>query len=138
MSKHNEHALFRGAVAPFAFGALAGIVLWVASSAITGHKEPWDGDFGFYLCYLLVIGFLAGLAVPRYFWACPVGLYVGQALSMLLLLEFGSLAPLGLFFVLPAVCGLSLAGWCIGAGIHYLTALTYKRLAHHSAEGRAS
>jgi hypothetical protein len=137
MSERIEQAWMRGAVLPLALGAVAGFILWAASPQLTGHQEPWDGDFGFYLCYLLAVGVLSGIAMPRHFWACPVGLYVGQVVAMLLLLEIGSLAPLGLLLVLPAVCGLSLAGWCIGAGFHYLAVQAYMRFTSRSAAGRS-
>lgn len=136
MSERTELTWMRGAAVPLALGFVAGFFLWAVSFPLTGHKEPWDGDFGFYLCYLLAVGVLAGMVMPRHFWACPVGLYVGQALAILLLLEIGSLAPLGLVIVLPAVSGLSLAGWCIGAGLHYLAAQAYTRIASRSAAGR--
>ena len=137
MSERTKPSWLRGPALPLALGAVAGFFLWAASPQLTGHEEPWDGDFGFYLCYLLAVGVLAGIAMPRHFWACPVGLYVGQALAMLLLFEIGSLAPLGLFFVLPAVSGLSLAGWCIGAGLPYLAVQACTRFASRSAAGRS-
>lgn len=136
MSERTEQAWMRGPALPLALGAVAGFILWAASPQLTGHEEPWDGDFGFYLCYLLTVGVLAGMVMPRHFWACPVGLYLGQALAMLLLLEIGSLAPLGFLLMLPFVSGLSLAGWCIGAGLHYLAVQAYTRITSRSAAGR--
>lgn len=137
MSERTKPNWLRGPALPLALGALAGFFLWAASPQLTGHKEPWDGDFGFYLCTLLAVGFLAGLALPRHFWACPVGLYVGQVAAMFLLLEIGSLAPLGLLLVLPAVSGLSLAGWCIGAGLHYIAVQLYARFTSHPTASRS-
>jgi hypothetical protein len=103
----------------FAIGIAAGAFVWAASPALTGHQEPWDADSGFYFAYLLCVGLVAGLLVPRTFWACPLGIYLGQAAAMLLLLEFGSLAPLGLVIVLPIMSVLNLIGWCAGALLHH-------------------
>lgn len=132
MSKEIDRPWNPKAAVSFAFGALAGFVIWFASAQLTGHREPWDDDSGFYFWYLLGAGLLAGIVVPRYFWACPLGIYVGQAVAMLTLLQFGSLAPLGLLVALPIMSVVSLVGWCVGAAIHLLTAKVHSRFSHVS------
>lgn len=128
MSKQQARTWTRGAAVSFAFGLVAGFTVWSASSRLTGHQEPWDGDTGFYYWYLLGVGVVAGLVIPRSFWACPSGIYVGQAVAMLALLKVGSLAPLGLLLALPFMSIVCLVGWCIGAALHRLTAMALSRV----------
>lgn len=119
----------RNATLPLAIGALAGALVWAASPWLTGHREPWDANSGFYYWYLLGVGAAVGLAVPRSFWACPVGIYLGQAAAMLTLLEFGSLMPLGLVIALPIMSVINLVGWCAGAAVHKLAKVAFAHAA---------
>jgi hypothetical protein len=119
---------------PAALAFLVGLILWAASPALTGHTEPWDGDFGWYLAVLLAVGFCAGVAFPKSFWAAPVGVYFGQAVAMLLLIELGPLAPLGLLVALPFASLVTLIGWACGAALHHLAVLAYTRLGRPSRE----
>ena len=132
MSKEIDRTWNRKATVSFTFCALAGFVIWFASVQLTGHREPWDDDSGFYFWYLLGAGALAVIFVPRHFWACPLGIYVGQAVAMLTLLQFGSMAPLGLLVALPIMSVISLVGWCVGAAIHLLIAKAHSRFSQAS------
>jgi hypothetical protein len=99
----------------FGFSVAAGSFVWLASRSLTGHREPWDGG-SFYAWYLLAVGLIAGAAVPRRLWLCALGVWLGQAFGFLCLPgKFGSLAPIGFLFVLPASSLISLVGSLIGA-----------------------
>ena len=57
---------------------MLGAAIWALSPTLVGNAEAWD-VFGYYFPGLLAGGFIAALAGPRYFWAAPIGLWVGQA-----------------------------------------------------------
>ena len=113
-----------------AFGAIAGFFVWAVSPWLTGHKEPWDADgplyralaIPYYFWYVFAVGVVAGAAIPRWFWACPVGMYIGQANAIILLLRPDPLseALLGFLVMLPLMSGLTLMGSSIGAATRKL------------------
>jgi len=105
-----------------AWGALAGAFIVAASPALTGHKEPWDANFGQYLLYILAVGLAAGVLSRRasWFWCCPVGLYLGQVVASLAVLEMGPTSPLGIVVFLPLMSLVNLVGWAGGYGARYL------------------
>lgn len=71
-------------------GAALGFALWLASPLVTGHAEPWDGEFPFYLPVMLAGGAVAGGALPRRAGAFFLGLWLGQVLAIALLPGHGS------------------------------------------------
>jgi hypothetical protein len=62
---------------PFLSGSVLGAAIWALSPWLVGNPEAWD-VFVYYFPGLLAGGFIAALAGPRYFWAAPMGLWVGQ------------------------------------------------------------
>ena len=103
-----------------AFGAIAGFFVWAVSPWLTGHKEPWDAESSFYYWYVFAVGVVAGAAIPRWFWACAVGMYIGQASAAILLIRSGPLMPLGFLLMLPLMSGLTLIGSSLGAATRTL------------------
>ncbi len=98
-------------IAIFSAGVLAGAVIWLASPWLTGEREPWDADGPAYEVYLATVGLIAGAVRPRRSWICPLGVALGQVIGMLACTErIGPLAPLGLFFFVPLMSLVSLAG----------------------------
>ncbi len=104
------------------FGALAGALVVALSPALTGHREPWDANFGLYLLYILAVGLVAGLLSRRgsWFWCCPLGLYLGQVVASLAVLEIGPTSPLGIVVFLPLMSVVNLVGWTAGYGARSL------------------
>ena len=91
--------------------ALAASV-WLFSSQFTGHPEPWDGNFGYYIGGLLLSGLISALINPLPAWGHYVGIVVGQVAYMILNGP-GEFLALGIIFVavysLIAFVGVALA-----------------------------
>ena len=68
------------AVVVFAVGLLLGMAIWWTSPMFTGHEEPWDAEFRYYVGVLFLGGFVAAIFLPKAFWVAPIGVYVGQLL----------------------------------------------------------
>jgi hypothetical protein len=93
-----------------------GLVLWSATSYISGRAEPWDSSFywsGSYPLSLLLTGCL-GFAFPERTWRWAVAMTFTQLPILLFAGSDFGLLPLGLillaFLALPAV----LTGWIGG------------------------
>ncbi len=110
-----------------AFGMIAGCFVVAASPWLTGEKEPWDAETNFYYWYVLAVGFIAGIAVPRWFWGCPIGIYLGQSFAAVFTLKLGSTAPVGFVIFLPMIFIIAGTGWLAGAGIRWLTVTMFAR-----------
>ena len=123
--KMKRHLPATRAVMVFVAGCLLGALIWGASPLVTGHREPWDANLGFYTVGLIVAGFLSALISPRHFWLAPLGIYVGQSIYALAFLPKGPLLPLGLLIGL-GFCTLALAGAAGAFGIYRLL----KRIEH--------
>lgn len=77
---------------------VAGAVLWVATTALTGRREAWDASAYWTVTYplgLLVAGLLGWLAPDRA-WRWGLALMVAQAITMAILSREFGLLPLGL------------------------------------------
>ncbi len=84
----------------FLVAAVASALIWVLSPLLTGHAEPWDADWLFYVGSLAVAGLGAGALIPNSLWAHYLGCIVGQLGYELLFLNVGPLLLLGAVFLL--------------------------------------
>jgi hypothetical protein len=107
----------------FLVGVGLGALIWLLSPVVTGQREPWDGEGGYYYGALLGAGLLGGLAAPTHWGATAIGVFVGQALVLLggvfLTPASGGLWPLGVAF-LSVYSLLSLLGAGLGAAARHL------------------
>lgn len=102
----------------FLAGALCGAAIWLLSSLLAGHPEPWDGREGYYLIALFASGFLCAVALPGAPGAVVFGVFTGQAL-VLMGRAFadpsgGGLWPLGVLFI-GLYTMVALAGAVVGS-----------------------
>ncbi len=108
----------RGDYVIFILTLILGAMIWLASPYITGLREPWDAESGYYYISLIAIGFVAGIIAPSRFWLWAVGIWLGQLLVFvfqLLMFRSGPLWPLGMVFLF-VLSFLSLIGSAVGAG----------------------
>ena len=99
---------------------MAGVLVWIVVSALSGRREAWDSSWYFsvgnpVICLIsLVMGFL----VPKQSWRWGVAPFVGQFVWLLLSQGPGNLLPLGIiaFAVVsvPAVVAAKV-GACFGS-----------------------
>jgi hypothetical protein len=87
------------ATAAFAVAAGLAVAVWALSVPITGKSEPWDAEWPYYFLALAATGALAGVIVPRPWWAHYAGAMAGQAGYELAFLKLGPLFVLGLVFL---------------------------------------
>lgn len=97
----------------FALAALIGAVLWAASPWVTGQKEPWDAQGGYYFLGLLVGGFVGAVLRPVSPVVTAAGLVVGQFVAIIATGGAGPLIVFGLLF-LSAYGLLGLVGAWLG------------------------
>jgi hypothetical protein len=100
----------------FLLGSVLGASIWLLSPVITGSREPWDADGGYYPGALVLTGILGGLVMPQHWGSIAIGIFAGQAVVLLggVFAEpaSGGLWPLGLLFLaVYSVLGL------VGAGV---------------------
>jgi hypothetical protein len=100
----------------FLLGLALGAAIWLLSPVISGHREPWDAEGGYYAGALVCTGIVGGLLVPQHWAGVAIGILAGQALVLMggVVAEpaNGGLWPLGLIFlVLYSVLGL------VGVGV---------------------
>jgi peptidoglycan/LPS O-acetylase OafA/YrhL len=104
----------------FLLGTALGVAIWLLSPFVTGHREPWDAEGGYYFTALLLAGVLGGLVLPEYWGSLVIGIFAGQAAVLLggVVAEpaSGGLWPLGLVF-LAFYSVLGLVGAAIGMGL---------------------
>jgi hypothetical protein len=119
-------------------GVCGGAAIWLLSPVITGRREPWDADGGYYAAALLGAGLIGGLLVPRRWVAVAVGILVGQVLIFFAGVfrepGDGGLWPLGLLF-LVACSILGLVGAGTGAAGRRLVDRLRKRAAQTQPNG---
>lgn len=88
-----------GLASAFGLPALLGAVLWLGSPYVTGEKEPWDAEGGYYFFGLLIVGFISGVIRPLSPLVTAAGLVVGQFLALLASGGVGPLIILGPVFL---------------------------------------
>jgi peptidoglycan/LPS O-acetylase OafA/YrhL len=99
-------------VLPVAIAAVAGVVLWIAASVMSGKREAWDADIYWTVAYPVALALcgLLGIVWPRKPWRWALALFLFQFVGMAIRNgELGGLWPLGL--ILLAV--LSLPGMLV-------------------------
>lgn len=99
-------------VLPVAIAAVAGVVLWIAASVMSGKREAWDADIYWTVAYPVALALcgLLGIVWPRKPWRWALALFLFQFVGMAVRNgELGGLWPLGL--ILLAV--LSLPGMLV-------------------------
>jgi hypothetical protein len=101
-------------------GLAMGAGIWVLSTSVTGHQEPWDSPGIYYAASLLGAGVIGGLLVPGHWAEVAVGVFTGQAAVLLarVLAEpaHGGLWPLGIL-LLGVYSLLALVGAGLGSGL---------------------
>lgn len=98
---------------PLAIALVAGIVLWLVASFVTGQREPWDSSAYWWLIYPVATaacGYL-GYCYPERPVLSSIVLFGGQFLGMVLRNdEIGNLWPLGMvLFAIIAIPGMLVA-----------------------------
>ncbi len=97
-------------IVPLTIAAVAGMVLWIAASFISGKKEAWDANIYWTVAYpvAIVLSVVLALFYPKGAWRWPLALFVFQFVGMVVRSgELGSLWPLGLLlFVVLSVPGI--------------------------------
>ena len=99
-------------VLPVAIAAVAGVVLWIAASVMSGKREAWDADIYWTVAYPVALALcgLLGIVWPQKPWRWALALFLFQFVGMAIRNgELGGLWPLGL--ILLAV--LSLPGMLV-------------------------
>jgi len=104
-------------------GLAMGGAIWLLSPLITGKREPWDAEGGYYGGALLGAGLLGGLLIPEHTRGFVAGIFVGQVLVLLggVLSDpsSGGLWPLGVMF-LALYSLLALLGATLGSAVRRL------------------
>jgi peptidoglycan/LPS O-acetylase OafA/YrhL len=97
-------------IVPLTIAAVAGMVLWISASFISGKKEAWDANVYWTVAYpvAILLSGLLGLFYPKGSWRWPVALFVFQFVGMVVRSgELGNLWPLGLLlFVVLSIPGI--------------------------------
>ena len=113
----------RPTLAPFLIGLVIGAAIWWLSPLITGRREPWDAEGGYYAGSLLGAGVLGGLLLPEHSHWFVAGIFVGQVLVLLGAVlrdpSSGGLWPLGVVFM-ALYSLLALLGATLGSGVRRL------------------
>jgi hypothetical protein len=104
-------------------GLIVGAAIWLLSPIVTGRREPWDAEGGYYAGALFAAGLLGGLLFPRHSGVFVAGIFLGQVLVLLAGVlsdpASGGLWPLGVAF-LGLYTLLALLGSAIGSGVSRL------------------
>jgi hypothetical protein len=61
-------------------GAIGGAIVWWLSVPVTGMREPFDSPGFYYVSATFLAGFAAALPAPSYWWAAPLGVFLGERL----------------------------------------------------------
>ena len=100
----------RNDIVPYTSAAVTGVVLWAATSLLTGRREPWDASLYWLLAYplALVAAGALGRRHPERPWRWAVTLFEAQFIAMCVRNgELGNLWPMGMIafavIALPAV-----------------------------------
>jgi hypothetical protein len=99
--------------------AMLGFALWGLSPILTGHREPWDAEFPYYIPGMLMGGAVLGAAFPWRLGPCFVGAWIGQCVAVIVLPSLGA-SWLILGFITTAAGSLvAVVGAVIGALIRF-------------------
>jgi len=113
----------RPTLAAFLIGLVIGAAIWWLSPLITGRREPWDAEGGYYAGSLLGAGVLGGFLLPAHSRSFVAGIFVGQVLVLLGAVlrdpSSGGLWPLGVVFM-ALYSLLALLGATLGSGVRRL------------------
>ncbi len=109
----------------FLLALALGVAIWLLSPIITGHREPWDAEGGYYASALFLAGIVGGLIAPQHWASVAFGIFAGQAVVLVggVVAEpaSGGLWPLGLVF-LAGYSVLGVVGAGVGTGLRRLQA----------------
>lgn len=102
--------------AAFAYGlaAVAGMVLWFATSMVSGRREPWDSSVYWTVSYPLAIALagVLGYLFPERPWRWAVVIILMQMVVMIAGGSGFGLLPLGLILLsVLALPGVAVARW---------------------------
>ena len=64
----------------FLAGTAGGALIWLASPAVTGYREPWDTSGPYYMLSLGALGVVLGALAPRLFWLAALAGLCGEFL----------------------------------------------------------
>ena len=67
-------------------GMAGGAAVWGLSIPITGMREPFDSPTFYYWVAVFIAGILGALPAPRYWWAVPIGVLLGEQIYSLVML----------------------------------------------------
>jgi peptidoglycan/LPS O-acetylase OafA/YrhL len=105
-------------IVPLTIASVAGMVLWISVSFISGKKEAWDANVYWTVAYpvAIVLSGLLGLFYPKWAWRWPLALFVFQFVGMVVRSgELGNLWPLGLLLFIalsvPGILAAQAAAW---------------------------
>lgn len=113
----------------FVLAAILGSLIWLLSPLLTGHQEPWDARSHYYICALLIAGFVPVFLPGTRFYHPALGVWLGQTATVLLMILItgdpgeGALWVIGLvfliFYSLWALVG-ALFGMAVNRGLRSL------------------
>lgn len=96
---------------------VAGAVLWVATTSLTGRREAWDASGYWTVTYplCLLVAALLGWLAPDRAWRWGMALMLAQAVTMAAMSREFGLLPLGLIMfgvmAVPLMLVGQLAAW---------------------------
>lgn len=96
-SQNQEYRKQKEFLIVFLVAAAFGFCIWAFSPFFTGHKEPWDAEYPFYLFVSAIGGIVFGTLAPKHIVACYLGAWLGQVLA------FGTLPGLDRGWLLLAI-----------------------------------
>jgi uncharacterized membrane protein len=67
----------------FSLAAVLGALICLLSPWLAGHREPWDAQSHYYVCALLIAGFLPACLSTGSFILSALGVWFGQTATVL-------------------------------------------------------
>jgi hypothetical protein len=101
----------------YAIAFVAGTILWFATSAVSGRREPWDASLYWTVAYPIAIALsgILGYVFPQQPWRWAAVVIFSQVIAMIVGGSGFGLLPLGMVLLtvlaLPAVGLASLGAW---------------------------
>ncbi len=77
-----------------------GAAIWALSPVLTGHVEPWDGNFEVFAMSLVIVSLSLGIKFPNQVFVSSSGVFLGQLGYMVFVLQTGPLIIVGVAFLL--------------------------------------